>query len=302
MKMQNGIKELYKNKVLKIITELVNEYEIEERVCPNQFVGTVELEGGKFKWKEGKSDISSLKRSNEKLNSRYSIDQSKNKRIVIVLESPHKHEYRDQGTGPAMGVTGKNLDKNLIDILNLKGKILLNSIEDNKDYDIIFVNAIQYQASLGIDTEVFRDRLWLEMWLNLNKREDFIEELKRIKPVVIFNLCTNGSHNKDIIAIMDSEKRSGIGYEYIESICVGKISKDKHFINMDKKNLCKAKYDKKGNEYYTLRSFVNNAIFEAVNDKNIDFINAIVFEGRHPSSWGRRELDIDTEIIYLENE
>ena len=67
-------------------------------------------------------------------------------RIILVLESPHDKEYvlRDEkwiAKGPACGCTGCQIREKFREIFKDKMSI--------DDYELILVNAIQYQCSLG---------------------------------------------------------------------------------------------------------------------------------------------------------
>ena len=68
------------------------------------------------------------------------------KRLVLILESPHVHEFDVNGDakGPAKHQTGVAIRCYLEDILG-------PSISDLKDRELILVNAVQFQCSLGRD-------------------------------------------------------------------------------------------------------------------------------------------------------
>jgi hypothetical protein len=108
------------------------------------------------------------------------------------MESPHKCEYdkNNNPISPAMGTTGINLASNLETLfqntnLNLSG-----------GYKIFLVNAIQYQTSLGKDTNCYRVRIWLNTWFNCGY-EDLLFRIIKIRPQIVINLCTKGNHSKD---------------------------------------------------------------------------------------------------------
>ena len=79
------------------------------------------------------------------------------------MESPHRNEFLEDFIGPALGKTGEKLDKYLEKRLNKKFlEVSKKSSEKlNGEYRVILCNSIQYQASLGLDTESLRDRIWL---------------------------------------------------------------------------------------------------------------------------------------------
>ncbi|WII93298.1 hypothetical protein QEO94_00080 [Kingella negevensis] len=66
-------------------------------------------------------------------------------KIIVILESPHKDEYKDDRNKPtpAKGKTGKNIRKYLADIISK-----LDS-DKSKNYPIFLINPIQYQCSKG---------------------------------------------------------------------------------------------------------------------------------------------------------
>lgn len=206
------------------------------------------------------------------------IGSKENDRIVIILESPHKDEYSKGIAAPAMGKTGQNIEKYLLKILNKKIK---KPKENGKKYDVILMNAIQYQTSFGIDTEYFRDRVWLTLWNKEGGREEFIEKLKGYKPDIIFNFCTNGSHQKDLIYILCNRSNSKMTLKYIQSLNLG-IKKGQNNCDLYKENKVVCKVSKKGStNVYLLNEFVQSAIEDVKLSNN----KIKTFKGPHPSSW-----------------
>lgn len=132
----------------------------------------------------------------------YNANKSTNISIV-VLESPHNDEYyKEHGEkiakGPAYGKTGDNFNKYFPSLLRnaiIDKKIVLKSGR----YEIIFMNGIQYQCSLGDTTSKYRDEFFLNCWENDKCKEDFKERLKRyvslVKDCVVINCCTKGKKN-----------------------------------------------------------------------------------------------------------
>lgn len=138
------------------------------------------------------------------------IDQS-SKKIVIILESPHVKEYWDRekkdDPTPAIGNTGINLSNKLEDLINSvsthEGN---NSNLLSNQFDIILMNSIQYQCSLGIDTKYLRDKVFRKLWDDsetkickgdLNTKESFYCRLENYAPDYIFNFCTKGNKTKE---------------------------------------------------------------------------------------------------------
>lgn len=88
--------------------------------------------------------------------------------VILVLESPHREEFKDGRPGPARGKTGKNIAQYLRDVL---GRWV------DEDPPLILMNAIQYQCSLGHCPRCFRDRVFREMWKQGGK-ECFVQRLR----------------------------------------------------------------------------------------------------------------------------
>lgn len=87
-------------------------------------------------------------------------------RIVLVLESPHRYEFTSerkglQPKGPAFGKTGSRVRK------SLKCKIPVD-LGDVDSHELILVNAVQFQCSLGLplwnhpDNQSFKNAVVLE--------------------------------------------------------------------------------------------------------------------------------------------
>ncbi|WP_434799207.1 hypothetical protein [Terrisporobacter vanillatitrophus] len=197
-----------------------------------------------------------IKISEEKLQL---IRQSREKIILIVLESPHIDEFNKSkcsiAPAPALGVTGCNLDNHFID--NIK-----KYIPDGK-YHIILSNAIQFQCSLGEDTDKFRDRIWLKLWLCRGFDKTFIKRLEKYSADIIVNLCTIGSHKLDSLA--PQRTKTVINKKYLEDICDNEIGLQK-ITKINKKT--------------TLQELTQLAINEYSDNK----LNMCI-KGTHPSSW-----------------
>ena len=256
------------------ISNRIHEFSIKSEKCEDNLVATVEYINDEWKFKQ--NNILSNDRIVNKSN--ICITDKVNDRIVIILESPHKDEYSKQIIAPAMGTTGENINKYLLDILNKK---IGNPQGDKKEYDVILMNAIQYQTSLGIDTEYFRDRVWLTLWNKGVARDEFIEKLKGYKPDIIFNFCTNGSHEKDLIYILCNRSNSKMTLKYIQSLNLG-IKKGQNNCDLYKENKVVCKVSKKGStNVYLLNEFVQSAIEDVKLSNN----KIKTFKGPHPSSW-----------------
>ncbi|WP_058953072.1 hypothetical protein [Clostridium tyrobutyricum] len=184
------------------------------------------------------------------------IKSTGDKIIVIVLESPHIDEFNKTkcsiAPAPALGITGCNLDKYFEEKIQ-------GYLPDGK-YHIILTNAIQYQCSLGTETDVFRDRMWLKLWICKEFNKNFIGRLEKYNPDIIINLCTKGSHKKDVLAPPGT--KTVINKEYLENVCGNEETVNNNY----KKT--------------TLNEITQESINEYSKNKKI-----ICIKGTHPSSW-----------------
>lgn len=116
------------------------------------------------------------------------------KRIALVLESPHIHEYDlyYNPIGPAQGKTGKNIKNKLTSRQNL-----ITHLNHNNVYLIRIMNPIQFQASCyhslnnhdrNETKKVFR---FLFGKKGFNLRQNFIFRLRNYNPDIIYNCCTS---------------------------------------------------------------------------------------------------------------
>lgn len=193
--------------------------------CPDQLVGhlSYDMSNQKFSWDEIISTKNPEKaKNNPKISERKNISDILNPDadtgvIILVLESPHKDEYDDQKNpiGPANGKTGNHINKYLVSILN-------NAVGYLKPiypkYDLILLNAIQYQCSLGVDPLIYRDAMFLCLWEQEKYKDDFNKRLKEIilkynERYLLINGCTKGSH-LDLL----TKHRGGICSEYFTEI------------------------------------------------------------------------------------
>lgn len=268
------IKECKEN-IEKAINTNIQAFKIEDRTCKDNFVATVKYENNK--WEFEKENILPDKRINNF--SDVDVGVKKNKRIVIILESPHKDEYSKTipAPAPAMGKTGRNIKEYLLEILDKK---IGNPKDNEKKYDVILMNAIQYQTSLGIDTEYFRDRVWLTLWNKEDLRKEFIKRLEGYNADIVFNFCTNGSHKKDLIYILDKKENSNMTYQYIESLNLNIERKEDNNLYIGEKVVYKVT-PKDSTNVYLLKGFVQTAIEES----NLSSSNVKIFKGPHPISW-----------------
>lgn len=124
---------------------------------------------------------------------RKEIEHSVRPRVVVVLESPHKDEYYKTGDhwiaiGPACGCTGCRLIRNWHTIFGQRFD----------GYELVLVNAIQYQcslASIGEHFKRYKDKIVSEcLWLK-SFQKDFLDRIISLSSqnVVFINACTRGN-------------------------------------------------------------------------------------------------------------
>ena len=190
-----------------------NENNIFDKYCDkqvdNQFVGIIEVckqPNGYVKWLECSLFDETRKNAEERKNKSEEYSKQQYKTLVIVLESPHSHEFSEGNPiGPACGLTGANIYKVLPNIIGayhpqdgFSDKVKYDSLCDieNGKYKVFLLNAVPFQCSLGEDTSLFRDAIFKKIW---DRKKDangvqsfFKSELTRVNPSVIINCCTRG--------------------------------------------------------------------------------------------------------------
>jgi hypothetical protein len=141
------------------------------------------------------------------------VPNNKFKNIVLILESPHKDEYKKEDNklipiAPAQA-NQKNKDTGYAIETFFTSKIL-SQIEDiviKNDSRVIITNPIQYQASLHnilgsvtIERKLrgcLRDSVWKSLWSVKKIRLDFFSRLTSYQPYLIINACTGGTSDRD---------------------------------------------------------------------------------------------------------
>lgn len=140
---------------------------IEVRSCPDQYMGSLSQILGSQTFPER---VLATMRPNSPC-------------IIMVLESPHVDEFIGD-LGPAKGFTGEMIRMHLRTAL---------PIENLSAYGLIVMNAIQYQCSLGVNTDLYRDRVFRSAWETGGRESlgDRVEQLYRYGDIIM-NCCTKG--------------------------------------------------------------------------------------------------------------
>lgn len=168
------------------------------QLCPDQYVGQI-------KESEDWNEFTRKPVFNDEWEV---INIPKGEKIMImILESPHKDEFKGK-IGPAKGTTGRNLGK----------MTRLCDFYLYRNYELILMNAIPFQCSLGEKPEKFKDEVFANAWNEENQKiwneenqkirigKSFFKErlcslLKELdgKFVVIVNACTSGGCRKQAV-------------------------------------------------------------------------------------------------------
>ncbi|AOZ11215.1 hypothetical protein [Cupriavidus malaysiensis] len=175
-------------------------------VCPDQYVGAVSFSGGSFHV-EPRETASHDKDFTHRLSARGI--RSRNPRLIMVLESPHLAEFgistrgkvdpvKHADPGPARGPTGTRIRQKLG--LQQVGASENFHLKEGQELDLLLVNAIQHQCSLGEKTSQYRDRVFEHLWGG-DGRASFGTRLAGLYSAsrgdVILNCCTVGGNPKN---------------------------------------------------------------------------------------------------------
>lgn len=114
--------------------------------------------------------------------------------IVIILESPHKSEYDDskKAIGPAQGLTGKLFYEKFDDLIQSS---IIHSAISKSIHDVVLVNAVQYQCSLGMNLTKCANKCqkninFSRCFIGGVKSNDLERRLEALNPFAVINLCT----------------------------------------------------------------------------------------------------------------
>ncbi len=121
------------------------------------------------------------------------------KRIGVLLESPHKDEYQNGlPIRPANGVTGQKIEALIAQRIKTiwQSDKLIDWQIAQFDYEVVLINAIQYQTScyklLGAQWDKRnRDHVFKLMFNNFNLDTDLEQRLKAFNLDLLVNCVTN---------------------------------------------------------------------------------------------------------------
>jgi len=137
------------------------------------------------------------------------------------------------------------------------------------------MNAVQYQCSLGVKPQEYRDKLWCELWFNYNKKDDFIKRLNHYHPYIIVNACTIGTH-----IVPGTSKQQKPNLKYIKGIIQESSIYD---LVKEKVNNITIK------DKYSLKGYIEIEITNNLSTKYVKLLHS-----SHPSSWyikGNRKIE-----------
>ena len=263
--------------------EINIKFDLEEKKCRDELVGILHFDNGYFKFSTHKKYNGVIIRNLDEYCKLYGDEFRKYKKMIVILESPHIDEFEVKGleynaieNRPANGITGKRFRNNFEVIIN-NG---FSSKLGNDNYLVYIVNSIQYQCSLGIPTNIFRDYVWLNLWKSDDIRNDFTARIEDIQPDVIINCCTCGSHSRNYNGEIMSLKEGtyNISVKYLVNLGYKKNNnKNKNKCILD--NLDKVVIEYKLAEEITLKNLVKYQVI------NVQKFTGVYEELSHPVNW-----------------
>lgn len=157
--------------------------------------------------------------SNSNYNEELLVLNKTNRRIIIILESPHLDEFTDnmKAISPAQGCTGKKIDSK-VDLLLIKMKKVIEFTQ-NEVIEIALVNPVPFQTSLvnihGKKLEkqyvTLRNNVWRSIWYHANYKEKFINLVNTLHSKdIIINACTYLLKKQISDALSEAQSFEGI--------------------------------------------------------------------------------------------
>lgn len=154
--------------------------------CPDQYVGHVSVTNNTTSNPPSSS-------SGDDFLTRKNIacfSQVSHPTIFLVLESPHKEEYKGHTPRPAAGrsisTAGGGIRELFSEVCPLQNYL------PSGDFGLVIVNSVQYPCALG-DIDKYRDDVFLECWHDFGEANFGSRIRKLYKPGdIIINACTKG--------------------------------------------------------------------------------------------------------------
>ena len=178
---------------LKIARKSISDFH-EDRVCPDQIVGEVQVSDAVAIGLIPEIVHEKTKRKDFKKREYLRRNRDNPTLIILVLESPHIWEYKEKSPKPAAGSTGRAIRKLFSEACPLHFGAKLQGI-----YSLAIMNAIPYQCSLG-NIEQYRDKVFRECWWDFGKVGLLrrLEEIGIIEEDIIINACTKGKSKPEL--------------------------------------------------------------------------------------------------------
>lgn len=115
--------------------------------------------------------------------------------VLVILESPHKDEFDCTTGAPKLPLMNDDKFRRFFDS---KIASYIAPKCPNGSFQVVLMNAIQLQCSLGHPTNYYRDYVFLYFWEKLHS--DFERRLQNFvnkhKVCLIANCCTKGGHSQ----------------------------------------------------------------------------------------------------------
>lgn len=184
---------------LSIAKEKIENF-LETRKCPDQFVGKIVI------YKGTASNPPSNEHENDFLQRRICESSKRGNKpiIIMVLESPHLSEFAGHHPQPAAGNGYGSTGTAIRQLFKLVCRF--DALLADGSYDLLIMNAVQYQCSLGVNTKIFRDTVFSACWSEFGK-VDFNSRLTSIYRFgdILINACTKGQHSPYLRELVKEE-------------------------------------------------------------------------------------------------
>lgn len=184
--------------------------------------------------------------------------------VLVILESPHKSEFDNITGNPKLPLMNDNKFKTLF---SKKIQPLLSNLSyTNGCFQVVLMNAIQLQCSLGRQTVEYRDYVFLYFWekLHIDFEKRLSNFLQGNNVCLVVNCCTKGRHKEHKWLSNSKNKTKPGAQKSCNRAFVSELGIKK---SLTKKHGC------------ALRDFVAESI-NVVNVTNIP-----VLPVSHPASW-----------------